>query len=104
MRYDVMKQFYPWIDELFTAVQQQIDAGFSPDMAIRVLDFQLQFKVHAAHADAIRSKLMQFAQVVEDNRNFHDDPEQRHPIQCACCGSIETNGDSCSWCHSQLAG
>lgn len=26
----------------------------------------------------------------------------REPARCPACGSIEHNGDRCSWCHSEL--
>lgn len=103
MRYDEMQRIYPQIEELFAQVAEQIRAGQTAAGVKQLLGLCVGAEIHKRHQQAVTSKLARFAQLVEQNnacaRQNHIAGETALSPPCLYCGSIETTGGRCAWCH-----
>lgn len=102
MHYDLIHNYYPWINELFAIVSDLIHSKHPPHEAIRHLrrDYMLQLdRIADFHLPHVLDKLLEWAQVLYCNL-YEDEPVELpdHPEPCPYCSSIDKKVDIC-WCR-----
>ena len=103
MKYSMMAQLYPWIDELFEVVAEQVHGGMDPHGAMAHLQDNHSIelgRISDRHLGAVTDKLRKWAETLYKNDGYYTPAERLgHPGMCPWCGSIDISGSRC-WCRS----
>ena len=105
MKYSMMAQLYPWINELFEVVEEQVHGGMDPHRAIAHLQDNHAIelgRISDRHLGAVTDKLRKWAETLYKNDGYYTPVERpEHPGMCPWCGSIDISGSRC-WCRSPV--